>query len=179
VHSDAHYRVFRSESPWGNYAMMGETCETHFLDAVPEAMKKYHYFVQTVCNGRSSEASAMAEAESFPPLPAPETPQNLRCTSQDNNAVELCWNPARAAAAYVIYARVDQTGEFSIIDHTLDCVYLHENLQHDSCMEYRVQAYHDSAASELSAVCSSRGSHSPRKCGTQKRYPNLSWQGFK
>jgi len=179
LYSGVEYRVFRSETPWSSYAVVGETGETHYLDAVPEPMTKYYYFVQAVCNGHSSQASTMAEGESFPTLPAPETPQNLRCTAQENDAVELSWNHTRAAAAYVVYARFDQAGEFSVIGHTLDCTYLHENVPQDSYVEYRVQAYHDSAASEPSAVCGSRSNQSARKCGTQKRYPNLSWQGFK
>lgn len=181
LHSGVEYRVYRSESPWSGYAMVGETCETYYLDAVPEPMTKYYYFVQAVHNGRTSQAGNMAEAESFPPLPAPETPQNVRCTPQDNDIVELRWNQARAAAAYVVYARYDQSEEFSVIGHTLDCAYLHKDVPQTSYVEYRVQAYHDSAASELSAACGGRSNNSsvPRKSGTQKRYPNLSWQGFK
>lgn len=183
LQSDAQYRVFRSQNPWNDYVTVGETSETYYLDAVPEPMTKYYYFVQAMLNGRSSQASAMVEAQSFPTIPTPETPQNLRCIAQDNDSVELRWNPANAAAAYVVYARCDQAEEFSIIGHTLDCCYVHKDAAQDSVAEYRVQAYHDSAASEPSAACSGRSnSNSPRsKCNTSasKRYPNLSWQGFK
>jgi len=180
LRNGAQYRIFRSESPWSDYAMVSETNETYYLDAVPEPMTNYYYFVQAVHNGHSSQASAMAEAKSFPPLPTPETPQNLRCIAQDNDTIELRWNPACAAAAYVVYARYDQAEEFSVLGHTLECTYMHKDAPQDSYVEYRVQAYHDTAASEPSTVCSCRSSNTPRsKCSASKRYPNLSWQGFK
>jgi len=182
LHNGAQYRIFRSQSPWSDYTTVGETTETYYLDAVPEPMTKYYYFVQAMHNGRTSQASTMVEAQSFPALPTPETPQNLRCTAQDSDSVELRWNPANAAAAYVVYARYDQAEEFSIIGHALECSYVHKDAPQDSFVEYRVQAYHDSAASEPSAVCSGRSGNNPRsKCNASpsKRYPNLSWQGFK
>ncbi|MCL2195346.1 MAG: hypothetical protein FWB76_05280, partial [Oscillospiraceae bacterium] len=153
LHSDVQYRVFRSESPWSGYAMVGETGDTHYLDAAPEPMTKYYYFVQAVHNGRTSQASAMAEAQSLPALPTPEMPQNLRCIPQDNDSVELRWNAANAASAYVVYARYDPAEDFSIIGHALDCSFLHKDLPPDAYVEYCVQAYHDSAASEPTPIC--------------------------
>ena len=150
------YRVYRSETPWRSYGLIAETTETHYLDTVPEPATRYYYFVQAVHQGRVSQASPMAEALTFPALPPPETPQNLRANPQGPEGIELRWNPARAAAAYVVYARLDPNDDFEIIGHTLDCGWLHEGLAPDSFVDYRVQAYHDSGASELSGVCTGR-----------------------
>ena len=154
--SELEYRIYRSETPWRCYGLIAETTETQYLDAVPEAATKYYYFVQAVQQGRVSQASPMAEGMTFPALPPPETPQNLRAAPQGADGIELRWNPARAAAAYVVYARLDPNDDFATIGHTLDCGWLHEGLPPDSFVDYRVQAYHDSGVSELSGVCTGR-----------------------
>lgn len=181
------YRLYRSETPWCCYGLAAETEETEFLDTVPEAATKYYYFVQAVRDGRSSQASPMAEALTYPALPPPEPPGNLRAGAQGTDAMELRWNHARGAAAYVIYARLDPNEEFRIIGHTLDNSYLHEDLPPDAFVDYRVQSYHDSAASELSGICTGR-SAVPRpapRSQTQSnrpaapRFPSFSLQAFR
>jgi len=166
------YRLYRSETPWCCYGLIAETAETQYLDTVPEAATKYYYFVQAVRDGRSSQPSPMAEALTFPPLPPPETPQNLRANPHGHDCVELRWNPARAAAAYVVYARHDPNEDFAIVGHSLDCGWLHEGLPPDSFFDYRVQAYHDSGASEISGVCTGRSGGTSR--GAAPRSQNRS-----
>ena len=166
------YRVYRSETPWRCYGLIAETTDTQYLDTVPEAATKYYYFVQAVQQGRVSQASPMAEALTFPALPPPETPQNLRANPQGSEAIELRWNSARAAAAYVVYARLDPNDDFAIIGHTLDCGWLHEGLPPDSFVDYRVQAYHDSGASELSGVCTGRSGARREGAGGRRQEPN-------
>jgi len=148
------YRIYRSAAPWRAYGLIAETQESRYLDTVPEPGTKYYYFVQAVRDGRAGEASVMAEATAFPPLPPPEPPARLRATPM-GDAVELRWNHARGAAAYAVFSRTEG-GEFRVIGHTLDNGFLHEALPPDILLEYRVQSYHDSAASELSARCGAR-----------------------
>jgi len=190
---DLDYRVYRSETPWCCYGLVAETKETQYLDTVPEPATKYYYFVQAVRGGRSSEASPMAEALTFPPLPPPEAPVNLRTAPQGTEAIELRWNHARGAAAYVIYARLDPNDEFQIIGHSLDCGWIHEGLPPDAFVDYRVQAYHDSGASELSGVCTGRAGvvrvpprnqsrppapPPPPAAPAARRFPSFSLQSF-
>jgi len=157
---DMEYRLYRSATPWRGYGLVAETKDLFYLDAVPEAVTKYYYFVQAVRAGQASEPSAMAEAVTFPPLPPPEPPQNLRAApagaigAGDGAAMELNWKHGRAAAAYVIYAR-QEGEEFRIAGYTLENSFLHE-APADAQMEYRVQSYHDTGASEPSAICSVR-----------------------
>jgi len=158
---DVEFRLYRSETPWSCYGLIAETSNTYYLDRVPEAATKYYYFVQSVQSGRASQASPMVEALTFPALPPPETPQGLRTEPRGIDSIELRWNHTRAAAAYVIYARITPNEDFCIIGHSLDCGWLHEGLPPDSLVDYRVQAYHDSGASPLSAVCAGR-SAAPR-----------------
>jgi len=180
--ADIEYRLYRSAAPWCGYGLVAETKEAFYLDAVPEAVMKYYYFVQAVRAGQASEASAMAEAVTFPPLPPPEPPQNLRAapagTTEDRAAVELNWKHGRAAAAYVIYAR-QEGEEFKIVGYTLENSFLHE-APADTQMEYRVQSYHDSGASEPSAICSVRtrrqqrqASQPPMAQNTARRFPTF------
>ncbi|MCL2300099.1 MAG: hypothetical protein FWC27_08155, partial [Firmicutes bacterium] len=75
---DIEYRLYRSATPWCSYGLVAETKDCRFFDAVPEAGTKYYYFAQAVREGRSSGASAMAEALTFPALPPPEPPEHLR-----------------------------------------------------------------------------------------------------
>ena len=151
-------RVYRSTAPWCAYSLIAETEESRYLDTVPEPGIKYYYFVQAVRDGRAGEASAMADATAFPPLPPPEPPARLRATPL-GDAVELRWNHARGAAAYAVFSRMEG-GEFRVIGHTLDNGFLHEGLPLDTLLEYRVQSYHDSAASEPCATCAARtGAH--------------------
>ena len=162
------YRLYRSQTPWSGYGLVAETDQPQYTDTVPEAATKYYYFVQSVYEGRASQASPMIDALTFPALPPPEVPQNLRANPYGHEAIELRWAPARAAAAYVVYARQSQNEDFCIIGHTLDCGWLHEGLAPESVVEYRVQAYHDTGASELSGVCANR-SGQPRQQAPPRR----------
>lgn len=121
---------------------------------MPEPGAKYYYFVQAVRGGRASQASAMAQATAFPPLPSPEPPAHLRAACL-GDAVELRWNHARGAAAYAVYGRVED-GEFRLLGHTLDNGFVHEAAPPDVLAEYRVRSYHDSGASEPCALCAVR-----------------------
>jgi len=152
---DVEYRLYRSATPWCCYGLIAETKECRFLDTVPEAGTKYYYFAQAVMDGRSSVASAMAQALTFPRLPAPEPPERLRGMPVNLDAVELRWTHARGAAAYVIYARMEGE-DFQAVGHTLDGGFLHENLPVDVNVDYRVQSYHDTGVSEPSAICTVR-----------------------
>ncbi len=149
------YRLYRSATPWCCYGLIAETKQCTYLDTVPEAGTKYYYFVQAVWEGRSSQASAMAEALTYPPLPPPEPPEHLRVSAVNLDAIELRWSHARGAAAYVVYARMEGE-EFQIIGHTLNGGYLHENLPADINIDYRILSYHDTGVSEPSAICSAR-----------------------
>ncbi|MDR2686725.1 MAG: hypothetical protein LBB75_03160 [Oscillospiraceae bacterium] len=140
------YRLYRSATPWCCYGLIAETGGCHFLDTVPEAGTKYYYFAQAVLEGRSSAASAMAEALTFPKLPPPEPPERLRAAPVNLDAVELRWAHARGAAAYVIYARMEGE-DFQAVGHTLDGGFLHEGLPVDVTVDYRVQSYHDTGVS--------------------------------
>ena len=152
--ADLIYRIYRSATPWCSYGLIAETEENRYTDSVPEVGTKYFYFVQAVRCGRAGEASVMAEAVGFPPLPAPEPPAHLRAASL-GDAVELRWNHARGAAAYAVYGRVE-AGEFRLLGHTLDNGFVHEAVPSDVVAEYRVQSYHDSGASEPCAPCGVR-----------------------
>jgi len=93
----------------------------------------------------------------------------------------------------VVYARLDPNDDFGVIGHTLDCGWLHEDLPADSFVDYRVQSYHDSGASELSSVCTGRSAlrregagnrnQSPANRNQQAapplRFPSFSLQGFR
>ena len=158
------YRLYRSATPWCCYGLIAETKDCRFLDTVPEAGTKYYYFVQAVWESRSSPASAMAEALTFPPLPPPEPPERLRAAPVNLDAVELRWAHALGAAAYVVYARMEGE-EFRAVGHTLDGGFLHEGLPVDVSVDYRVQAYHDTGVSEPSATVTAR-------TGAQQRQPN-------
>lgn len=152
---DPQYRLYRSAAPWCGYTLIAETKETSYLDTVPEAVTKYYYFVQAVRGGQASKPSAMAEVFTFPPLPAPEPPQNLRAMpTPAGDAVELQWKRGKAAAAYVVYAR-EEGQEFKVAGFTLEQSFLHE-APPDTPMEYRVQSYHDTGVSEPSAICALR-----------------------
>jgi len=150
---DVEYRIYRSTAPWCSYGLIAETKETHYLDTMPEAAKRYYYFVQAALAGRVSEPSPMAEAFTFPALPPPEPPKNLRAMPA-GDAVELQWKHGKTAAAYVIYAR-QEGEEFKVAGYTMEHSFLHE-APADAQMEYRVQSYHDSGVSEPTGICSVR-----------------------
>ena len=152
---DVEYRLYRSATPWCCYGLIAETKGCRFLDTVPEAGTKYYYFAQAVREGRSSPASAMAEALTFPRLPPPEPPERLRAAPVNLDAVELRWAHARGAAAYVISARMEGE-DFQAVGHTLDGGFLHEGLPVDVSVDYRVQSYHDTGVSEPSAIVTVR-----------------------
>jgi len=168
---DVEYRLYRSATPWCCYGLIAETKDCRFLDTVPEAGTKYYYFAQAVWEGRSSAASAMAEALTFPRLPAPEPPERLRAAPVNLDAVELRWTHARGAAAYVISARMEGE-DFQAVGHTLDGGFLHEGLPVDVNVDYRVQSYHDTGVSEPSAICTVRtGAQKPVNTPRPSRPP--------
>ena len=167
---DTEYRLYRSATPWCCYGLIAETRECRFLDTVPEAGTKYYYFAQAVREGRSSPASVMAQALTFPKLPPPEPPERLRATPVNLDAVELRWPHARGAAAYVISARMEGE-DFRVIGHTLDGGYLHEGLPVDVSVDYRVQSYHDTGVSEPSPICTVRTGDSSAKRRTTRPVP--------
>ena len=197
--ADTQYRLFRSAMPWCSYGLVAETGDCRFLDTVPEAGTKYYYFVQAAREGRSSRASAMAEALAFPELPPPESPERLRAAPVPPDAVELHWPHARGAAAYAVYARMEG-GDFHVVGHTLDGGFLHEGLPADINMDYRVQSYHGTGVSEPSGTVTVRTGasrqpnarpsrpsppqNSPHKaCGLRgdpgsRRFPAFSLQGL-
>ncbi|MDR0530534.1 MAG: hypothetical protein LBG83_00505 [Oscillospiraceae bacterium] len=156
------FRIYRSETPWNSYGLIAETKEAAYLDTVPRADAKYYYFVQAVRAGAAGEASPMAEAHTFPKLPAPEPPRGLRAIPA-NGGVELQWQRGRGAAAYAVYARELPSGEFCPIGHTPDLRFFHEAPEPEGSREYRVQSYHDTGASEPVAVSLTRsaGRRSP------------------
>ena len=166
---DVEYRIYRSMAPWCSYGLIAETKETHYVDAVPEAAKRYYYFVQAALAGQVSEPSPMAEAFTFPQLPPPEPPQNLR-TQLMGDAVELQWRHGKTAAAYVIYAR-QEGEEFKVAGYTMEHSFLHE-APADAQMEYRVQSYHDTGVSEPSGICSVRTRRAPQQRQTQSMPQN-------
>jgi fibronectin type 3 domain-containing protein len=147
------YRVFRSESPWCGYGLVAETEKCEHRDQVPEAGRKYYYFVQSVRGGHASQASPMAQAETFPALPRPATPQHLRVTLPGGNTAALRWDHAPAAAGYVVFAKTQGENVFVPVGHTFENYFLHTGLPLEQSTEYRVQAYHDSGASAFSSVC--------------------------
>jgi len=183
-HGDVDYRLYRSATPWCSYGLVAETKDCRFLDTVPQAGTKYYYFAQAVEEGRSSEASAMAEALTFPELPSPEPPERLRAVPVNPDAVELRWPHARGAAAYAVYARVEGE-DFRVVGHTLDGGYLHEGLPADISVDYRVQSYHGTGVSEPSGICTVH-TGAPRQPGPRpsrppaqnRRFPAFSLQGL-
>ena len=178
------YRIYRSETPWSCYGLIAETKETQHIDHAPEAATKYYYFVQSVAAGRTSQASPMAEALTFPALTMPDAPQGLQAQANTPNSIALRWNHARSAAAYIIYARTNPHDDFCAVGHSLDCSWQHENLPQDSMIEYCVQAYHDSGASALSNPCTARSGMQLRRPSTPspmanaRRFPVFSPQVF-
>ena len=181
------FRLYRSATPWCSYGLVAETEACRFLDSVPQAGTKYYYFAQAVREGRSSGASAMAEALTFPELPPPEPPERLRAAPVQPDAVELRWPHARGAAAYAVYARMEGE-DFRVVGHTLDGGYLHENLPVDAAVDYRVRSYHDTGVSEPSAICSartgaqrpapSRPARPPAAAPQNRRFPTFSLQAL-
>jgi len=171
LHENVEYRLYRSATPWCCYGLIAETKDCRFLDTVPEAGTKYYYFAQAVREGRSSAASAMAQALTFPKLPPPEPPERLRAAPVNLDAVELRWTHARGAAAYVVYARMEGE-DFQAVGHTLDGGFLHEGLPVDVNVDYRVQSYHDTGVSEPSAICTVRtGAQRPAANNNAPRSP--------
>ncbi|MCL2106241.1 MAG: hypothetical protein FWH26_04165 [Oscillospiraceae bacterium] len=186
------YRVYRSLTPWCCYSLCAETRETRYLDAVPDAGTKYYYFIQAVRRGICSTASPMVEATTFPPLPEPEPPGRVRAVAVGSGAVELRWEHARGAAAYLVSARRGVGEEFKLVGQTLDDVFLHQDLPPDSCIDYRVQSYHDSGVSEPSLIASAKtaglrapaqsrggGTRSSAAAGNNvRRFPSFSLQAL-
>ena len=166
---DVEYRIYRSAAPWCSYGLIAETKETRYVDTVPEAAKRYYYFVQAVLAGCVSEPSPMAESFTFPALPPPEPPRNLRAVPA-GEAVELQWRHGKTAAAYVVYAR-QEGEEFSVAGYTMEHSFLHE-APADAQMEYRVQSYHDTGVSEPSGICSVRTRRAPQQRQTQPMQQN-------
>ena len=174
---DAEYRIYRSAAPWCSYGLIAETKETHYVDTVPEAAKRYYYFVQAALAGQVSEPSPMAEAFTFPALPPPEPPRNLRAVPA-GDAVELQWRYGKTAAAYVVFAR-QEGEEFKVAGYTMEHSFLHE-APADAQMEYRVQSYHDTGVSEPSGICSIRTRRAPQQRQAQpmpqnapRRFPSF------
>lgn len=174
------FRLFRSLTPWCCYALAGETSETHYIDTVPHAGTKYYYFVQSMTDGRTSPPSSMAEASTYPPLPAPETPCKPRVAAVTASTVELHWRHAKGAAAYLISAR--RTGEeFRIVGTTADVHFTHEELPPQTRFDYRIQSYHDSGVSEASPIASATTRSAPpqrTQSQNQPQPPQKNMQGI-
>lgn len=150
------YRLYRSLAPWSSYSLCAETNETRFLDAVDAPETRYYYFVQAVSGGKSSAPSPMAEAVTLPALPEPQQPQRLRAAVTGRDTIELRWDRAVGAAAYLICARSNPGEEFHPIGQAPETVFVHRELPPDSWIEYCVQGYHDSGISQPSLIVSAR-----------------------
>ncbi|MDR3313292.1 MAG: hypothetical protein LBS96_02415 [Oscillospiraceae bacterium] len=150
------YRLYRSLTPWSSYSLCAETKETRFMDTVETPQTRYYYFVQAVAAGKSSAPSPMVEAVTLPALPDPQQPQHLRATLAGRDSIELRWDRAIGAAAYLICARSNPGEEFHPVGHAAEPVFVHREIPPDSWLEYCVQAYHGSGISRPSLIVSAR-----------------------
>jgi hypothetical protein len=145
------YRIYRSISPWDSYSLCGETRELSYTDTVPREETKYYYFVQAIANGNASEPSPMDSATTFPALPLPEPPVNVVATAVSPTAINLSWEHAKAAAAYIVSTRASADQSFESAGTVYENTFVHEGLEPGTWHEYRVQSYHQNGVSEPSA----------------------------
>jgi fibronectin type 3 domain-containing protein len=185
------YRIYRSLNPWNSYKLCGESTLCNYTDEVPSPQTKYYYFVQSLRDTEKSKPSQMICATTLPALAQPEVPQGVAVQAIRANEIELRWEPAKAAAAYCIWCRADDTREFEIIDFTYDTTYIHTELDAGTRYEYRIQGYHDSGVSALSAIAMAstdentpdasqpnRSYAAPTRSNRFSGFPNFSLQGF-
>ena len=88
---------------------------TTYTDNSPTDGRHYSYYVEAVCAGGVSPASAAVAAHPLPPAPqdAPEALSGAWTKTKTGHAVTLNWSPVSGATGYVIYRTISPDMTFN------------------------------------------------------------------
>jgi hypothetical protein len=105
-----------------------------------------------VRNNRVSEADIILTAEDlrFTSM----MPTDIVAVLQDNNSIQLTWNPVASAARYNIY-RADSSGEYVLMGERIDTSYNDANVLLSTAYTYKVSSVNNNNVESLQSIASS------------------------
>ena len=135
-----HYRIYRADSPSGQFKLLTTTTEPFFVDRVLPSNRSYHYRISSKAkDGNESALSGIVSAVT--PRLVPSPPKKVRIDAAEKQ-ITLSWLPN--LEPFVTAYRVSRTRQLgtgfdpaTTIDHTL---YVDNSLTDDTLYYYQVTA---------------------------------------
>lgn len=156
------YMVYRSTTPDGTYQYIGTTANPAYSDTGLTPNTTYYYKVTAIAGGVEGNPSAYAAATTFPAVPVPQAPENVRTQVLSCTEILVTWDLSAGAEGYQMYRSKTADGPYQLVGITTTVPYIDTGLSPCTTYYYFVQAY---TAGQFSAQ-STRVSAVTPSCGT-------------
>ena len=159
------YMVYRSTTPDGTYQYVGTTNDSVYSDMGLMPNTTYYYKVSAIVGGVEGSPSAYAAATTFPVLPVPQAPENVRAQVLSCTEILVTWDLSTGAEGYQVYRSKTADGPYQLVGITTTVPYIDTGLSPCTTYYYFVQAYtagqFSAQSTRVSAVTPSCGAPVP------------------
>jgi fibronectin type 3 domain-containing protein len=159
VSGASSYRVYRSDSPYGNYSGLETAYGTSYTDTGLSPNTTYYYQVAAYNSNREeSERSNYVPATT--PMGPPATPTGLTATAQSSSSIYVSWSYVSGATGYHVY-RADSSGSYQPLPDAYGTFCTDTGLLSGTIYSYRVSAYNSNGGESERSTPVSTATHLP------------------
>ncbi len=150
VSNATSYKVYRSNSSYGTYTLLGETSYTYYYDSTPQAGKNYYKITAVNNTGESSYSEYSYYNYDTSSSLVPATPQ---VSVSGSSSLNITWTTNNStnygkAQKYEVYKRNPETSDFELLTTTTSTRYT-DNSPHPGINRYGVVAVNDAGKSAI------------------------------
>ena len=144
-----HYKLYRSETPNGTYAQIGDITATGYLDSTLSASTPYYYQLEA-CNGdRCSGRSPKVSATTVPAMPS------ASAVAQSDSSILITWDEVAGVTHYKLYRSDTPGGTYAQIGGEITATdYLDSELFPSASYYYQLEACNGNECSDRSTEVS-------------------------
>ncbi len=135
------YAVYRSTTPDGTYQYVGTAAGPAYSDTGLTPNTTYYYRIAAIIGGMEGSPSAYAAATTFPAIPEPQTPENVRAQALSCREILIMWDASAGAEEYHVYRSESASGPYRLVGTTVSAAYADTGLLENTTYYYFVQAY--------------------------------------
>jgi hypothetical protein len=126
VPSASSYKVYRSDTPLGTYALIGSPSVSSYTDSGLSSGITHYYKVSTVASDGTE--GPLTDYDDGTTYGGPVAPTGLSATSSTSNSITLSWTNIIGVASYKIYRSNNPSGPFASIGSPVSSPYTDSDL---------------------------------------------------
>jgi len=149
------YRIYRSSSSTGTFAVIGTSTTTSHTDTGLSTGTTYYYKVAAYNGVREGTQSSYYSATI-----APSTPTGLSTFAASTTSITISWSSVTGATSYYIYRSTDPSGPFTQVGTSTTNSWTNTSISTNTTYYYKVAAYNSGGESPQSSASSGQNNGS-------------------